>query len=138
MGQLQKATELLKEVIQVRQKLLTEEQTRQLQTQYLLALVYQEDGKANEAVELLEPIVRLQATTAQQNPFRLQSLEELARAYRADGRAGEAVKMLEGVIYVRRRSLPSDILSLAIYLRLYSVVLCQNRCSIWSCERLLK
>ncbi|KAL5324993.1 hypothetical protein ACEPPN_006115 [Leptodophora sp. 'Broadleaf-Isolate-01'] len=64
-------------------------------------------GQVKEAVEMLEQVVEIEATTLPEtHPDRLSSQYSLAIAYRANGQVGEAVEILEKVITIEATALP--------------------------------
>ncbi|KAF2803835.1 uncharacterized protein BDZ99DRAFT_546416 [Mytilinidion resinicola] len=65
-------------------------------------------GRHERAVKLLEQIVKIEETLAEDHPDRLASQHELARAYEANGQISEAVKLLEHVIKIEGTSLAED------------------------------
>ncbi|KAL7755423.1 hypothetical protein ACKLNR_014521 [Fusarium oxysporum f. sp. zingiberi] len=67
------------------------------------------DGRATEAVELLQYVVAVRETTlAENHPDRLASLHELAIAYQANGQIAEAVKLLQHVVAVKETILAEN------------------------------
>ncbi|RKK71200.1 hypothetical protein BFJ71_g17604, partial [Fusarium oxysporum] len=67
------------------------------------------DGRATEAVELLEHVVTVEGTTlAEDHPSRLASQHVLAMAYQANGQIKEAVKLLEHVVALQETTLAEN------------------------------
>ncbi|OAL56071.1 HET-domain-containing protein [Pyrenochaeta sp. DS3sAY3a] len=70
---------------------------------------YRADGRVNQAVTLLEHVVKVQEKVlAEDHPNRLASQHELAGAYQADGRVNQAVTLLEHVVAVHEKVLVED------------------------------
>ncbi|KAH7303105.1 P-loop containing nucleoside triphosphate hydrolase protein [Stachybotrys elegans] len=69
----------------------------------------QVEGRIDEAVELLQHVVKVQETTlAENHPSRLASQHELAIAYRANGQVKEAVELLQHVVKVEETILAEN------------------------------
>ncbi|KAH6694346.1 P-loop containing nucleoside triphosphate hydrolase protein, partial [Leptodontidium sp. MPI-SDFR-AT-0119] len=63
-------------------------------------------GRNKDAVELLEQVVKIEATTlAETHPSRLASQHELAGAYEANGQVVEAIALLEQVVKIEATTL---------------------------------
>ncbi|KAK5697147.1 hypothetical protein LTR97_007282 [Elasticomyces elasticus] len=71
------------------------------EAEYLLAVVYQRNGRVVEALELLKNVVQARESLAVDHPTRLVSQHELARAYLANRQVTQAVELLEHVIRIR-------------------------------------
>lgn len=72
--------------------------------QYLLI-----DGRAKEAVKLLEHVVAIEEQAlAEDHLHRLASQHELARAYLNDAQIKEAVRLLENVVAIQEQALAED------------------------------
>ena len=66
-------------------------------------MAYRANGRAEEAVALLEHVVNIRGTTlAESHPNRLTSEHNLAMAYLANGRIGKAVALLEHVVNMQK------------------------------------
>ena len=114
-GQVQKAVELLEQVVEVREKTLSPEHPSRLASQHELAGAYQADGQVQKAVELLEQVVEVEEKTlSPEHPHRLASQHALARAYDADGQTQKAVELLELVVEIKTRVLRADHPSLLV------------------------
>lgn len=75
----------------------------QLASQHELASVYWANGRTEEAVELLEHVVKVEETTlAETHPDRLVSQHALVGVYWANGQMKEAVVLLEHVVKVKQ------------------------------------
>jgi tetratricopeptide (TPR) repeat protein len=86
-----------------RERYLVEEDSDRLLSQHELAIVYQANGQIEEAVTLLEHVVKVREKLAEDHPSRLASQHELAGAYQANGQIEEAVTLLEHVVKVREK-----------------------------------
>jgi tetratricopeptide (TPR) repeat protein len=107
-GEYREAVELLKHVVQVREKLAEDDHNR-LVSQHELARVYQVSGQVNEAIELLEHVVKVREKLAEDHPNRLGSQIALGRAYQANGQVNEAIELLEHVVKVGEKLAEDDL-----------------------------
>ncbi|EXJ80944.1 hypothetical protein A1O3_07232 [Capronia epimyces CBS 606.96] len=66
-------------------------------------------GKPNDAVQLLEEVIKIQKQTlAEDHPDRLASQHNLAMAYKENGQIKEAVPLLEQVVEIQKQTLAED------------------------------
>ncbi|KAJ9612530.1 hypothetical protein H2200_004127 [Cladophialophora chaetospira] len=107
-GRIKDAVQLLEKLVQTREHALTEDHPSRLVSQYILATAYRVDGQVQDAVKLLEEVVRISQTLAEDQPDRLASQHELARAYQADGQLNKALQLLEEVVRLRSQILAED------------------------------
>lgn len=104
-GRIREAVSWLSECFWWQQSHFAEDHPDRLASQHALALAYQANGQAKEAVELLEHVV---AVEKEMLADRLASQHALALAYRANGQAKEAVELLEHVVVVEKEVLAED------------------------------
>ncbi|KAK0272969.1 hypothetical protein LTR35_012641 [Friedmanniomyces endolithicus] len=76
--------------------------------QYMLGLVYLENGQVKEAVEQLEHVVQIRESLAEDDSDRLHSQQALAQAYQLNEQIAQATELLEHVVRVREKSLAVD------------------------------
>jgi thioredoxin-like negative regulator of GroEL len=82
---------------------LAETHPDRLASQHELAGAYEANGQVEEAVTLLEQVVKIRGTIqAEMHPDRLASQYELARAYGVNGQVKEAIALLEYVVKIDR------------------------------------
>ncbi|KAL1912582.1 hypothetical protein Sste5344_001600 [Sporothrix stenoceras] len=79
------------------------DKTRRLASQHELAGAYHANGQIQEAVDLLEHVVKVKEKLAEDHPDRLTSQHALAWAYHANGQIPKAVDLLEHVVKVREK-----------------------------------
>jgi tetratricopeptide (TPR) repeat protein len=78
------AVRLLKQVVEIRERVLAEDHPDRLASQHVLAMAYQANGQVKDAVRLLEQVVAIhKRELAEDHPDRLMSQNSLARAYEA-------------------------------------------------------
>jgi hypothetical protein len=78
-GQVQKAVELLEQVVEVKEKTLSPEHPDQLASQHALAMAYDANGQTQKGLDLLELVVAIEAECLRDDhPSRLMSVEALA------------------------------------------------------------
>ncbi|KFY48789.1 hypothetical protein V495_01031 [Pseudogymnoascus sp. VKM F-4514 (FW-929)] len=100
---------LLKEIFVELRKKPEEPSNEELPLYKLQARALINLGDNKKAVELLEHIVKIQATTlAKDHPRLLASQQLLAVAYRSNGQAPKAVELLEHVVKIREATLAED------------------------------
>jgi Tfp pilus assembly protein PilF len=97
------AVDFFREIVESRAQALAEDHPSRLASQHELARAYRANGQVDEAVELLEHVVKVEAKLAEDHPSRLASQHELAGAYQANGQVDEAVELLEHVIKVQAK-----------------------------------
>ena len=102
-GNAEEATHVLRELVEDRAQRLSEGDPDRLSSEHNLACAYQENGRINEATELLEHVVKVREKLAEDDPSRLHSQHELAGIYLASGRTNEATQLLEHVVKVREK-----------------------------------
>ena len=71
--------------------MIAEDHPSRLASQHELAGAYQANGQVDEAVTLLEHVVKVKEKLVEDHPSRLASQHKLAGAYRANGQVDEAV-----------------------------------------------
>lgn len=98
-GKHEEAEEMHRQVRALRERVLAEDHPDRLASQYALVDTYQ----ANEQVEVLEHIVKIQEKLAEDHPNRLASQHTLAGAYRANEQIDDAAELLEHVIKVQEK-----------------------------------
>ncbi|KAK5710585.1 hypothetical protein LTR15_012914 [Elasticomyces elasticus] len=76
------------------------------EAQCLLAVAYRRRGRVEEALRLLEQVVKSRATLGEDHPRRLAAQQGLAGAYLDHGQVTQAIELLEHVVRVKTRSLP--------------------------------
>ena len=108
-GRLREAVIWLSECYSWWQGHFPEDHPDRLASQHMLAIVYEADGQASNAVKLLEQVVAIEGKVLKEDhPDRLASQHELARIYRADGQGSKAVKLLKQVVAIREKVLKED------------------------------
>ncbi|KAK0767943.1 hypothetical protein LTR33_000135 [Friedmanniomyces endolithicus] len=70
---------------------------------HALAGAYRANGQIAEAVEMLEQVVQVQESLAEDHPDGLASQHALADAHQANGQIAQAVELLEHVVRVEER-----------------------------------
>ena len=70
--------EILERVVEI-QKVLAEDHPSRLASQRSLAIAYEANGQAKEAIEILERVVEIQKVLAEDHPSRLASQHALRR-----------------------------------------------------------
>ncbi|KAL2044651.1 hypothetical protein N7G274_002425 [Stereocaulon virgatum] len=102
-GKFQEVVDIFKEVAEGRSRMMAEDHPSRLASQHALAGAYEANGQVDEAVTLLEHVVKVQEKLAEDHPSRLASQHALAGAYRANGQVDEAVTLLEHVVKVQEK-----------------------------------
>ena len=90
-GKHEEAVDVFRKIVKCRSRALAEDDSSRLASQHALASAYRANGQVDEAVELLEHVVKIRQKLAEDHPSRLASQHELAIAYRANGQVNEAV-----------------------------------------------
>ena len=67
-GQVEKAVELLEQVVKIVETTLAETHPDRLASQYVLAIAYRANRQVEKAVELLEQVVKIEGTTLAETP----------------------------------------------------------------------
>ena len=102
-GRYGEAVNAFREIVECRSRAPAKDDSSRLTAQHELAIAYQANGQVDEAIKLLEHVVKVEEKLAEDYPDRLASQHELAIAYQANGQVGEAVKLLEHVVKVREK-----------------------------------
>jgi tetratricopeptide (TPR) repeat protein len=104
-GRVPEAVRWLEECWRCRE-VLNEDDPDRLVAQHDLGVSYQANGQIEDAVRLLEHVVKVQDDTlAETHPDRLASQHALSVFYRANGQIEDAVRLLEHVVKVRNDTL---------------------------------
>ncbi|TVY86272.1 hypothetical protein LAWI1_G008407 [Lachnellula willkommii] len=69
---------------------------------------YMENGQVEEAIALLEHIVKIKETLVEDHPSRLASQNMLGRAYMENGQVEEAIALLEHIVKINEIALLED------------------------------
>ncbi|KAM0547291.1 hypothetical protein ACHAPJ_010426 [Fusarium lateritium] len=101
------ATELLEHVVEVRAKILAEDDPDRINAERLLAAGYDLSDQHEDAIKLYEHVIVTTHTWPEDNGLRLQSNRDLAVTYLNVGRIKEAVELLEKIVAIER-ILPDD------------------------------
>ena len=81
----------------------------------------------DEAVEMLEHVVKVQGKLAEDHPDQLVSQHALVRAYHADGQEAFAVELLSHVVAAKQRKLRVDHPSTNVSEQLLAHILTESR-----------
>nr|OQO29354.1 hypothetical protein B0A51_06934 [Rachicladosporium sp. CCFEE 5018] len=73
--------------------------------EYLLAMAQHESGQIDEAVQMLEHVVKVHEELAEDHPSRLASQHALAGAYQANGQRALAIGLLNRVVAIKQKRL---------------------------------
>ena len=92
-GEYGEAVDAFKEIVECRSKKAAEDDSSLLASQHELAGAYRANGQVDEAVELLEHVVKVKEKLAEDHPSRLASQHALAGAYRANGQIDKAIEI---------------------------------------------
>ena len=109
-GSFEKAVNIFREIVEDRSRTLAEHHPSRLASQHELARAYRANEQIDEAIKLLEHVIKIQEKLPEDHLSRLVSQRELAHAYRANEQIDEAIKLLEHVIKIQEK-LPEDHLS---------------------------
>lgn len=101
--QIEKAVDLLEHVVKIREQKLTEDHPDRLASQHTLAFCYEDLGRFDQAIKLLEHVVKIEEKLAEDDPSRFASQHELAYAYKANGQIEKAVDLLEHVVKINAK-----------------------------------
>ena len=107
-GDYGEAVKMFRDVLEARAQRLAEDDSGRLDSQHNLGDAYQANGQIDEAIELLEHVVKVREKLAEDHPDRLASQHNLADAYQANGQIDEAIELLEHVVEIRREKLAED------------------------------
>ena len=102
-GNFVEAIDVFKEIYKSRTKTLAEDHPDRLDSQLELASAYRDNRQIDEAIKLLEHVVKVREKLANDHPSRLDSQHELASAYIDNRQIDEAIKLLEHVVKVREK-----------------------------------
>ena len=102
-GDPEEALHVLRELVEDRGQRLSEDHPDRLNSEHDLACAYLANGQINEAVELLEHVVKVREKLAEDHPERLASQHELGSTYLANGQIEEAVELLEHIVKVQEK-----------------------------------
>ena len=102
-GNYEEALRVLRELVEDQAQRLSEDHPDRLVSEHSLACTYREMGQMDQAVKLLQHVVKVQGNLAEDHPDRIGSQHELATAYIANGKIDEAVELLEHVVIVREK-----------------------------------
>ena len=97
------AVNVFRNIVECRSRTSAEDNSSRLASQHELAGAYEANGQVDEAVELLEHVVKLEEKLAEDHPSRLASQHALAGAYKANGQVDEAIELLEHVVKVEEK-----------------------------------
>ena len=104
-----KAIDVFQDIMEIRSRVLPDDDPAQLNSQYDLATAYNLHGQLDKALQLLEHINKIQENRlAEDHLNRLTSQHELARSYLEDGRIDKAIQLFEHVVKIRETSLAED------------------------------
>ena len=117
-GQVEKAIDLLEEVVSTKGRICPEDDRDLLISQNQLAGAYLINGRLEDAMHLLQHVVRVQETLSEDDIDRLASQFQLAGAYMKTGRAGEAKQLLTHIATVRAHVAEDHPTQLALQFRL--------------------
>ncbi|KAF2149847.1 TPR-like protein, partial [Myriangium duriaei CBS 260.36] len=92
----------------LREALLSPDDPDLLESKHRLAVAYLDDGRGREAVDLLEHVVTIRKTLAENHPGRLSSQLQLGRAYTLTDQMNKAFPQLQTVVNVREATLTRD------------------------------
>ena len=99
-GDIKKATKIFECVVRIREKL-AEDHPDRLASQHELAIAYRDNGNVDQAIELLEHVVKIKKTRlAEDHPDRLASESWLALIYRDNKQVDQAIELLEHVVKI--------------------------------------
>lgn len=107
-GDTRKAVSIFGDLVESQARELAEDDLDRLNSQHELAMAYRENGQINEALELLEHVVKVKKKLAEDHPDRLASQYELATTYRANGQVDKAVELLEYIVKIKEEKLAED------------------------------
>jgi Tfp pilus assembly protein PilF len=102
-GRNNEAVVWLKRSSEWRERDLVEDNPDRLLSQHQLAVAYRANGQIEEAVTLLEHVVKVKEKLAEDHPSRLASQHALAMVYEANGQVEEAVTLLEHVVKMKEK-----------------------------------
>ena len=100
-GKPEEALHVLRKLVEDQTQRLSENHPARLNSEHDLACAYRDNGRVNEALELLEHVVKVREKLAEDHPDRLVSQHELASAYIANGQTDKAIKLFEYVVKVK-------------------------------------
>jgi tetratricopeptide (TPR) repeat protein len=104
-GRVPEAVRWLEECLRCRE-VLDEDDPNRLVAQHALGVSYQANGRTEDAVRLLEHVVKVENDTlAETHPDQLASQHALSVSYQANGQTEDAVRLLEHVVKVRDATL---------------------------------
>ena len=103
------AVAIFQDIMEIRSRLLPDDDTHLHVSQHDLAIAYRENGQSDEALQLFEYIGKInERRLAPDHPDRLTSQHGLARSYLEDGQIDKAIQLFEYVIKLREKSLAED------------------------------
>ena len=97
-----------KHVVDIRQRTLEEDEYYRLASEQVLATACVDNGQTQEAIEILERLVKIRKTPKMGNYNPQVSEHHLARAYRGNGQIQEAIKLWEHVAEIHRQTLKEE------------------------------
>ena len=108
-GKLREAVAFFQDIVEIRSRVLPEDDDKRLNSQYDLALAYRKIGKFDKALQLIKHVAKIQGTSlAEDHPDRLTSRLELAICYSNIGQNTKAIALLEHVVGIRKKTLVED------------------------------
>ena len=108
-GQVEKAAEMLQDVVRVREISLPEDHASRLASQHELARMFEATGQVDKAIELLRCVVGICSRTLEEGDASLlASQHALGAAYEANKETGKAIGLLEHVVCIRESMLEED------------------------------
>ena len=107
-GKFTDAITVFEEILDSRARELDEDQLDEdhpdrLASQHALAGAYEANGQIDQAIQLLEYVVRIREKLAEDHPSRLASQHALAGAYEANGQIDQAIQLLEHVVRIEEK-----------------------------------
>ena len=111
-GRLNTAIMLLNRMIRLQEEKHPADHPDLLSRRHDLAVAYQDNGQSQEAITLLERVVKDRETLKEDHPDRLHSQHGLAGAYHENGQVQEALTLLEQVVKIRDQTLRENHLDL--------------------------
>ena len=103
------AINVFRGIVDIRSRLLPDDDAERLNSQYDLATAYSENGQSAEALQLFEHIAKIEERKLpKDHPNQLAIQHALARTALEDGRINEAIQLFEHVVKIREKTLAED------------------------------
>ena len=108
-GKYREAVAVFQDIMEIRSRVLPEDNSDRLVSQHELACSYRIDGQINKVIQLLEHIINIQKMSlAKDHPDQLTSQHGLAICYSTVGQSTKAIALLEHVVGIQKTSLAED------------------------------